>query len=696
MALDLQKTIDTQTGANQGGMTPKDAFGPVKSAVQSTTPISPTREVEMISTERGKKAVQQKQDELTQLEGDKETQRKLLETAKQAREKLRSQLDAKKTEKEEGKTTFIDADGRERTVTGSITDAQRKKMEADGFTEAESSITEDPEVAAARKEYELAAKNTENFMDDLYSQAISSSELRDTFDSIRRVYDARINAMEEINRRRVQTLETMGVRLGSRYTGGVFGGIVTEEERQGAQRISELEAEKQNEIENAKQAAREFNFSVFSDAVNKAKEIEKEKLSAFQELKELAMEQEQEAKDEQEKIEQQALTVEQINLGLTDPVEIFSALEGNVPWDVVKEITDTLPESEEKEFEFKTGSKYQPAGTFDPSTGEFVPLAGATALATGGSVAGTGGVGIQDFPTNADLERMSTDERDFVNKVMRQLPTKLKDSEQEKKDRMKEALFDYRRGRDIQEVVDELNGFVVQNKTDQSLANVFRSYAVGSGVELSEISAAVNNNNPEQAMTTVENAKLADADQFFGSIDQARNVVKLSDTILSLLEETPTGKLGAFDGRKFKVGRFAGLTNSEMQKVQQLETALATLNSPTRVALIGTAGTEQEMAKITALQADILDQPEIIKTIVEQFRDGVVDIHNEARSQRGLPTVDKQQLTDNQKRLDLYKSKANVSEQYKYEGMSNLDLMTNTPANSFGGQTSSTWSLIGI
>lgn len=515
----------------------------------------------------------------------------------------------------------------------------------------------------------------------------SDNLLKSQVSSIQSSFDERREQANQVAQNAIAASNILGSRTGRlRYAPEIQRSITTGQENALIETLSTIDAQEAAAMAAAEESAFSRDYKTFLDQIDDLDTIKKERETTLANLEEAMKEENDRRREEAETAKQETQIIEQIAAGITDPIEVFTALDGNVPFDLIKEYTDSLPGGAD-EFEFKTGTKFQPAGTFNKTTGEFTPLSGASGsqvvgnyVAGGGSVAGTGGVGVPNFPKESDLKLMTTEERDFVNKVLRQLPTKLKDSEQEKTERQLEALFDYRRGRGIQEVVDELNGFVVENKNDQSLANVFRGYAVGSGVDLSEISAAINSGNPEQAMTTVENAKLSDAEQFFGSIDEARNIVKLSDTILNLLDEVPTDKLGAFDGRAFKIGRFANLTDEEGLKVQQLETALATLNSPVRVSLIGTAGTEQEMAKITALQADILDQPDIIETIVSQFRSGVLDIHNEARSQRGLPTVDRDQLISNEARLDLYRGKARDVEVDKFENMDTKTLFNSLPS----------------
>lgn len=655
-------------------------------AVQTTDPVAvspapaptptPVREVDMVSTERGQKVIQQTDDRLQSIRtGIQEAQaeadriQKLIDERAKAKPAVAEVTDS---------VTLVNPDtGQEQTLTGEAIQNQAA-LEQQGFRVSESSLstTSSPEARALKTEMDTARKEVENFSNLIQAQAVGDSELRGIVNNIRRVYGARIQEMEDINERRQQSLNTLGIRLGSRFSGGskgVFGSILSEEERQGQKRISDIEAEMLNAIDNAENAIRDFNLSLYQSEAARAEELFNERRTAYKDFLTAQEEQQQAIREEAARVEQEASVIEQVNLGTTDPFEIFSALSGSVPFDVIKEMVEGIDD---------TRTKPVTLGSFDvlvdPKTGEVIArggkLGGVSGSGTGSVSVGvptSGMMGGSLTITNADLNNMSVEERDFVTKVMRQLPTKLKDSEKEKTERQKEALFDFRRGRSIQEVVDEMNGFVVQEESSKPLADVFRTLAIGSGVDLSQISAAMNNNNPEQAMTTIENSKLATADQFFADPDEARTIVKLSDNILNLLNDPnfPADKLGAFDGRVFVVNR--QLTPQEEVKVQNLQTALQTLNSPVRVSLIGTAGTEQEMAKITALQADIIDQPEIVRAKVSEFKNGVVDIHNQARRQRGLPEANESQIINNKARLNLYESMANA----QFQGMSNTDLI---------------------
>jgi len=94
--------------------------------------------------------------------------------------------------------------------------------------------------------------------------------------------------MREINERRQVAMETLGVRTGARYTGGsggIMGGILSEEERQGLMRIESIENDKQDAIMGAKKAARDQNFTLYTTLATKAEKIQEKKATELQALK---------------------------------------------------------------------------------------------------------------------------------------------------------------------------------------------------------------------------------------------------------------------------------------------------------------------------------------------------------------------------------------------------------------------------
>lgn len=684
----LQDIVDQATGGQDGPMS-YAVQGPVQPPQAVSTP-APTEPI-MISSTDGQRAVQKAEERLNELAPAEPVNETGSLAIGRPEDTTTTPVTPTETATTPDSITYVNPEtGAETILTGdAITDAAKKKLEKQGFQVLEENIANDPTLKAANTARIQAEREVDDSMRQLESTAINDKELRQTVRTIRQRYSARMRQMEEINRRREQTLNTLGIRLGSRYTGGaggVFGGILAEEERQGIERVTALEAEMLSAIEGAKKAAKEHNFTVFTKLVEKAEEKAKAKQEEFKKLQETQAEQDRLIKEEADLVANQSSIIEQIQAGMTSPSEIFAALGGSVPFDTIKEITDTLPETNTEQFTL---------GRYDiryDGTGKVIARG---ASAGGGGVAGETDIsGVSSFGAPAvsvgapivqgigtSYKNSTAEAQMLIDDILNKIPVQLRNTEVEtelKKEQIRKQLA---AGYSYQQIVDRLSGFSLQgDKADKPLGEALYNAALGTDIDLGQLASLINRGAGDQAMALVENKQLENADGFFANTDKARGTVKQADDVLRILNDPtfPSEKLGAFDGRVFKVAK--QVTPAEQVKIQQLESALSLLNSPIRVEIVGTAATASEMSKITGFQAEILDQPAIVKSKVQDLRDTVVRFHNEARSQRGLPQVDKEQLIDNKKRLQLYRELGGVNEEMVMSGMNNNDFL-----NSWGG-----------
>lgn len=679
----LQDIVNKATGGQDAPMS-LAVQGSVQPPQAISTP-APTEPI-MISSTEGQRAVQKAEERLNELAPAEPVN----ETGSLAIGRPEDTTTTPATPTETATTpdsiTYVNPEtGAETILTGdAITDSARKRLEKRGFQVLEENIANDPQLKAANLAQMKAQREIDESMRQLEQTAITDKELRQTVRTIRQRYSARMRQMEETNRRREQTLNTLGVRLGSRYTGGaggVFGGILAEEERQGIERVTALEAEMLSAIEGAKKAAKEHNFTVFTKLVEKAEEKAKAKQEEFKKLQETQAEQDRLIKEEADLVANQSSIIEQIQAGMTSPSEIFAALGGTVPFDTIKEITDTLPETNTEQFTL---------GRYDiryDGTGKVIARGSS---AGGGGVAGETDIsGVSSFGAPAvsvgapivqgigtSYKNSTAEAQMLIDDILNKIPVQLRNTEVEtelKKEQIRKQLA---AGYSYQQIVDRLSGFSLQgDKADKPLGEALYNAALGTDIDLGQLASLINRGAGDQAMSLVENKQLENADGFFANTDKARGTVKQADDVLRILNDPtfPSEKLGAFDGRVFKVAK--QVTPAEQVKIQQLESALSLLNSPIRVEIVGTAATASEMSKITGFQAEILDQPEIVKSKVQDLRDTVIRFHNEARSQRGLPQVDKEQLIDNKKRLQLYRELGGVNEEMVMSGMSNIDFL---------------------
>jgi hypothetical protein len=149
-----------------------------------------------------------------------------------------------------------------------------------------SSNTQTPEQKA-QAGVDQAAVDLKSLTDNLINYTISDADLKAQADAITTMWDARIEDMKKVNASREGAINTLGTRLGSQYAGGAggqFGGIVSEEERQGIARIGELEAQKQAAIAAAKLAARTQNWQVYSKQVDLAESLYTKKVEEVKNL----------------------------------------------------------------------------------------------------------------------------------------------------------------------------------------------------------------------------------------------------------------------------------------------------------------------------------------------------------------------------------------------------------------------------
>lgn len=463
---------------------------------------------------------------------------------------------------------------------------------------------------------------------------------------------------------------------------GSFGGVAGEATA-GVRALTGLMAQESELISGIRVARQQKDYQLLENKLGLLDEVRKERQAATKAASEAI------AAAERKSMVDNAV-IEQIQAGLTSPMDIFSALGGQVSFDEISAITKELP----KQDPFTLGSqdiRFDASGNIiakgsKVGGGTGTVLVG-DALSVGNPVVTVGAPTVQGLGTT--YANSTVDAQLIIDDIVNGLPTQLINNVAEIPRWQESVRKQLAAGYQPQQIIDKLSGFRIFDETKKPLGDVFYNLAIGTSLEPQVISDLINRGATEQVMTTVENAQLENANGFFAGTDKARSTLKQADTVLTILSDPnfPADKLGPFDGRTFKVGRFAGLTDAETLKVQQLESALQLLNAPIRLEVAGTAATPEEMAKITAFQADILSQPEIIKSQVESLRDSVLGFHNEARAQRGLPTVDRQQAIDNNKRLNLYKGLASQNAQIQYGELSNealLDSILNVPYSPAG------------
>src|SRR3990167_1047327 len=238
--------------------------------------------------------------------------------------------------------TFINDDGQ--TITRKGTDEQLKQMQAAGefdklfaggfdieSSDAGFDVREDPLQRKERLESESAFSELETAKNNLRAFDVSNDPaLLAQQRAIEQQWNARITEMQEINRRSEKSFETLGFRIGAQFTGGVkggvFGGVISEEERQGAMRIADLEAQKQAALAQAKSAYEKQKWSEFVTKAELAESHYDRQLKELEILQKAQADQSEKLKEEQN-LQNVGISIAAFLDGeVTNPNTIFSVL----------------------------------------------------------------------------------------------------------------------------------------------------------------------------------------------------------------------------------------------------------------------------------------------------------------------------------------------------------------------------------
>ena len=214
--------------------------------------------------------------------------------------------------KEEIKTPEI-PETKPATISGALSEEEARKLfgsdftgvikQPDGTFVADASALErlqkqkvplTPTVPTTPQDEELInlKKDLTSLKNQLTGFTISDAELGGQLDSITNAWNQRIAQMEDVNKRRIKATETVALRLGARFAGGkggIFGGIIADEERQGVLRIGELEAKKQAALSEARAAARKQNWDVYVKQIDLAEEAVENKIKEMKDLSQLVI-----------------------------------------------------------------------------------------------------------------------------------------------------------------------------------------------------------------------------------------------------------------------------------------------------------------------------------------------------------------------------------------------------------------------
>lgn len=196
------------------------------------------------------------------------------------------------------------------------------------------------EIQAKSDEYkkEIADYTTKlkslNVMNDPEFQLIASG--------IESQWNERITSMQQINKSRTGSMTQLGTRLGSRYLAGGMAGIISEEEKQGINRINELETKKQSALAQAQKSFRTEKWNEYVDLINIAEKRYNEEVDEIDKLNKKVTEENKKLDEENLNINRDTTISELNGLGITDRNEVLKYLNDNGVKSTLKQVDDAL------------------------------------------------------------------------------------------------------------------------------------------------------------------------------------------------------------------------------------------------------------------------------------------------------------------------------------------------------------------
>jgi len=202
---------------------------------------------------------------------------------------------------------------------------------ADGKIDEEQSKLDEYKQEIA--DYTTKLKNL-NVMNDPEFQQIASG--------IESQWNTRIETMRQINKSRAGSITQLGTRLGSRYLAGGMAGIISEEEKQGMNRIAELETQKQSALAQAQKSFRTEKWNEYVDLINIAEKRYNEQITEIDKLNKKATEENKKLDEENTNIKRDTAISELSGLGIVDKKEVLKFLNDNGIKTTLKQVDDAL------------------------------------------------------------------------------------------------------------------------------------------------------------------------------------------------------------------------------------------------------------------------------------------------------------------------------------------------------------------
>ncbi len=180
--------------------------------------------------------------------------------------------------------------------------------------------------------------------------------------SITAEWNARIQVMEQANKSRQASLTQTGIRLGSRYVQS-YEGIITAEERDGIQRVGNLQAQKQSALIKAENAFRTQKWTEYAKYVDMAEKNYNAERNEFDALNKKVIEENKKREEKKEQSNIALYTSALMKKGINDPKDIIIELTKlgiSTSAEDLKKATDLFTSEETKDNE-NIGKIYQSA-----------------------------------------------------------------------------------------------------------------------------------------------------------------------------------------------------------------------------------------------------------------------------------------------------------------------------------------------
>jgi len=208
-------------------------------------------------------------------------------------------------------------------------------------TDAVTGIEEKQRLLKEKADYENAIARIQNF------DVSQDPALKNILSGIESSWNSRIAQMNQVNKSRTAAQQTAAYRYGVQYTGAQLSplqGIVSAEENAGLNRITELEAQKNSALTEAKMAYSNNEFSKYVKFVEIADKKYQQSLDAVNILNETIKSEDAKRALAQTKRESQNTITGLMLQGVTDPLSIFNAMTASgMPVDF-KDITEITSE----------------------------------------------------------------------------------------------------------------------------------------------------------------------------------------------------------------------------------------------------------------------------------------------------------------------------------------------------------------